>query len=65
MKIWPLLVLKCFQQYEKLQKNKYFDQVWTYNGNVKTKDLKGSVIGVKSLDDVKQILPGIDVSSLI
>ena len=56
---------KLFSAVRKLKKNKYFDQVWTYNGNVKIKDLKGSVIGVKSLDDVKQILPGIDVSSLI
>ena len=56
---------KLFSAVRKLQKNKYFDQVWTYNGNVKIKDLKSSVIGGKSLDDVKQILPGIDISSLI
>ena len=56
---------KLFSAVRKLQKNKYFDQVWTYNSNVKIKDLKGSVIGVKSLDDVKQIIPGVDVSSLI
>ena len=52
---------KLFSTVRKLQKQKHFAQVWTYNGNIRVKDLQGSVKPVKNADDIKKYLPHVTI----
>ena len=47
-----------------LQRKRHFDQVWTYNGNVKVKDLTGHVISIRNIEDVKKCLPNVDLKQM-
>lgn len=52
---------RLFTIVRKLQKQKHFDQVWTYNGNIKVKDLRGTVRPISSLSDIKDCLPNVSI----
>ena len=52
---------KLFSTVRKLQKDKHFSQVWTYNGNIRIKDHQGTVKSVDSVDDIKKYLPHVRI----
>ena len=52
---------KLFSTVRKLQKDKHFSQVWTYNGNIRVKDHPGTVKSVDSVDDIQKYLPHIRI----
>ena len=56
---------RLFSTVRSLQKKRLFDQVWTYNGNVKVKDNTGHVVSIGNLEDVKQCLPDVDLTQLM
>ena len=57
---------KLFSTVRTLQKKRHFDQVWTYNGNVKVKLHDGHIKPIANLDDVKKTcLPNVDLTQMI
>ena len=56
---------RLFSTIRTLQKKRHFDQVWTYNGNVKVKLHDGHIKPIANLDDVKKCLPNIDLTQMI
>ena len=52
---------KLFSTVRLLFRQKHFTQVWTYNGCIKVKDLRGTVKSINSIDDVKNCLPDINI----
>ena len=45
----------------KLQKQKHFAQVWTYNSNIHAKDFQGSVKPINNADDIKKYLSNVTI----
>ena len=52
---------KLFSTVRLLFRQKHFTQVWTYNGCIKVKDLRGTLKSINSIDDVKNCLPDINI----
>ena len=56
---------QLFAKVRKLQKNQFFKQVWTFNGNIKVTDLQGHVKSINNLDDAQKCLPNINISNYL
>ena len=55
---------KLFSMVRRLQKRQYFSQCWTYNGNIKVKDTHGHVRSISCYEDIKSLLPNVDINRL-
>ena len=55
---------KLFSIVRRLQKRQYFSQCWTYNGNIKVKDTQGHVRSISCYEDIKSLLPNVDINRL-
>ena len=55
---------KLFMTIRRLQKKKLFDQTWTYNGNIKVKTRNGEVKSIFSYDDIKKLLPNVNLNDV-
>ena len=56
---------KLFSRVRQLQKKKYFNQAWTYNGTIRVKDLQGMVKTISNTDDIQTCLPNVDLSAVL
>ena len=56
---------KLFSTVRQLQKKKYFNQAWTYNGTIRVKDMQGMVKIISNTDDIKTCLPNVDLSAVL
>ena len=54
---------QLFAKVRKLQKNQFFKQVWTFNGNIKVTDLQGHVKSITNIEDVQKCLPNINIGN--
>ena len=55
---------KLFSMVRRLQKRQYFSQCWTYNGKIKVKDTHGHVRSISCYEDIKSLLPNVDINRL-
>ena len=54
-----------FSTVRQLQKKKYFNQAWSYNGTIRVKDMQGMVKIISNTDDIKTCLPNVDLSAVL
>ena len=54
---------QLFAKVRKLQKNQFFKQVWTFDGNIKVTHLQGHVKTITNLEDVQKCLPIINIGN--
>ena len=53
---------QLFKTVRNLQSRKHFKQAWTYNGNIKVTTLQGEVKSIGTLEDIKALLPTVDLN---
>ena len=56
---------KLFSRIRQLQKKRYFNKAWTYNGTIRVKDLQGMVKTISNTDDIQTCLPNVDLSAVL
>ena len=53
-----------FRTVRKLLAQKHFNTAWTFNGNIKVTTLDKVVKSITTIDDIKALLPDVDIGSL-
>ena len=56
---------RLFKTTRSLQARKNFKQAWTYNGNIKVTTQNGVVKPISTIDDIKALLPDVDLRGFI
>ena len=56
---------KLISTVRQLQKKKYSNQAWTYNGTIRVKDMQGMVKIISNTDDIKTCLPNVDLAAVL
>ena len=56
---------KLFSTIRTLHKKRHFQQVWTYNGTIRVKDLQGLVKVIHNNEDIQNCLPNVDLAAAL
>ena len=56
---------KLFSTVRTLHKKRHFQQVWTYNGTIRVKDLQGLVKVIHNNEDIQNCLPNVDLAAAL
>ena len=56
---------KLFSTVRALHRKKHFQQVWTYNGTIRVKDMQGTVQIIHNNEDIQNYLPNVDIAAAL
>ena len=56
---------KLFSTVRALHRKKHFQQVCTYNGTIRVKDMQGTVQIIHNNEDIQNYLPNVDIAAAL